>query len=109
MPLSTDLNIKFSKATSCRSNVWKVDDIDFENRRWFIIANGVEGNPSRKTVTNWFKIEKNGVDYKLRFCPSVCDGDYKFPCKDLGIYDKDSYKMLLDLSEESLKVKFKKA
>ncbi|KAK2642909.1 hypothetical protein Ddye_024672 [Dipteronia dyeriana] len=80
--LSTDQNIKFSASTICvQSTVWKLDSHDDSLGQWFVTTGGVEGNPGRETTSNWFKIEKFDDDYKLVFCPSVCD-----ICRDIGIY-----------------------
>ncbi|KAK6921316.1 Proteinase inhibitor I3, Kunitz legume [Dillenia turbinata] len=105
---STDLNIKFSAATICvQSTVWKLGDYDEATGQWFVGSGGVEGSPGRETTSNWFKIEKYDNDYKLVFCPSVCE-ECKVICKDLGIYIEDEIRRLA-LSDEPFKVMFKKA
>ncbi|KAA8518072.1 hypothetical protein F0562_015546 [Nyssa sinensis] len=72
--VSTDLNVKFSGATICvQSTVWKLD-LDESIGQYIVTTGGVEGNPSRETISNWFKIEILGDDYKLVFCPTVCSG-----------------------------------
>ncbi|KAK3212762.1 hypothetical protein Dsin_017468 [Dipteronia sinensis] len=84
--LSTDLNIKFSTVSTCvQSTVWKLDNFDESLGQWFGTTGGVEGNPGRETVGNWFKIEKFDGDYKLLFCPTVCD-ICRVVCRDIGIY-----------------------
>ncbi|KAJ8750133.1 hypothetical protein K2173_014048 [Erythroxylum novogranatense] len=106
--VSTDLNIKFSAATICvQSTLWKLDSFDESSGQWFVTTGGVEGNPGRETTSNWFKIEKYDDDYKLVFCPSVCDY-CKVLCRDVGIYNKDG-KRHLALSDMPFKVMFKKA
>ncbi|KAI5591139.1 hypothetical protein BDE02_04G058400 [Populus trichocarpa] len=107
--LSTDLNIKFPGPASCAATaVWKVEKYDELTSQMFISTSGVEGNPGPETVDNWFKIEKYGNDYKLVFCPTVCNDHCKVLCKDIGIYvDKEGFKRLA-LSDVPLKVKFKK-
>ncbi|RYR07052.1 hypothetical protein Ahy_B05g074369 [Arachis hypogaea] len=76
---------------------------------WFISTDGVAGNPGVNTVVNWFKIEKDGKDYNLSFCPSVCNCSTL--CRALGIFtDSDGTKHLA-LSDQvpTFKVMFKKA
>lgn len=103
IPLSTDLNVMFAAATTCvQSTVWKLDS------RWFVTTGGVKGNPGRQTVSNWFKIEKFDSDYKLRFCPTVCD-ICKVVCRDVGISIDQAGNRSLFLSDTPFKVMFKKA
>ncbi|KAK4858171.1 hypothetical protein QYF36_012145 [Acer negundo] len=108
--LSIDQNIKFSASTVCdQSTVWKLDSHDDSLGQWFVTTGGVEGNPSSRTTRNWFKIEKFDDDYKLVFCPSVCD-ICKVLCRDIGIYiDKATGIRRLALSDTPFKVMFKKA
>ncbi|KAK0578213.1 hypothetical protein LWI29_006831 [Acer saccharum] len=108
--LSIDQNIKFSASTDCvQSTVWKLDSHDDSLRQWFVTTGGVEGNPGRRTTSNWFKIEKFDDDYKLVFCPSVCD-ICKVLCRDIGIYiDQATGIRRLALSDTPFKVMFKKA
>ncbi|KAK4857398.1 hypothetical protein QYF36_000047 [Acer negundo] len=108
--LSTDQNIKFSASTICvQSTVWKLDSHDDSLGQWFVTTGGVEGNPGRETTNNWFKIEKFDDDYKLVFCPSVCD-TCRVLCRDIGIYiDQATGIRRLALSDTPLKVMFKKA
>ena len=106
--VSTHLNIKFSAATiSVQSTVWKLDNFDESTGQWFVTTGGVEGNPGRETTSNWFKIEKYDDDYKLVFCPTVCDF-CKVLCRDVGIYIEDGRRSLA-LSDVPFKVMFKKA
>lgn len=107
---STDLNIKFSAApaTTCiQSKVWKLDSYDDSLGQWFVTSGGVEGNPGPQTVSNWFKIEKFNDDYKLVFCPTVCNF-CKVICRDVGIFIKDGIRRLA-LSDQPFIVMFKKA
>ena len=108
--LSTDNNIKFSASTICvQSTVWKLDSHDDSLGQWFVTTGGVEGNPGRETTSNWFKIEKFDDDYKLVFCPSVCD-TCRVLCRDIGIYiDQATGIRRLALSDTPFKVMFKKA
>lgn len=109
--LSTDLNIKFSTSvavTIClqTSKVWKLDNFDESAGQWFVTSGGVEGNPGPKTISNWFKIEKYDDDYKLVFCPTVCNF-CKVLCRDVGIYVEDGIRRLV-LSDVPIKVMFKR-
>ncbi|CAF2109209.1 unnamed protein product [Brassica oleracea] len=100
--VSTDLNFKFS-ATS----IWNLDNVDEKTNQWFIGTCGVEGNPGRTTVGNWFKIDKYEDHYKILFCPSVCD-ICRVMCRDVGVFVQDGIRRLV-LSDVPLKVMFKRA
>ncbi|XP_009792285.1 kunitz trypsin inhibitor 5 [Nicotiana sylvestris] len=105
---STDLNIKFSAASICvQTTLWKLDDFDETTGKYFITIGGNEGNPGRETISNWFKIEKFERDYKLVYCPTVCNF-CKVICKDVGIFIQDGIRRLA-LSDVPFKVMFKKA
>ncbi|KAI4311842.1 hypothetical protein MLD38_036705 [Melastoma candidum] len=113
---STDLNIRFSSPghlnlTSCKdkcTSVWRLDGYDEKTRQWYVTTGGVEGNPGRQTVSNWFKIDKFRDDYKLVFCPSVCSF-CKVVCKDVGVFVEKGGNRSLVLNDEPLMVMFKKA
>lgn len=106
--VSTDLNIRFSAATICvQSTVWKLDSFDESTSQWFVTTGGIEGNPGRETTSNWFKIEKYDKDYKLVFCPTVCNF-CKVLCRDVGIYIVDGQRSLA-LNDVPFRVMFKKA
>ncbi|MGI4297463.1 Kunitz family serine protease inhibitor, partial [Klebsiella pneumoniae] len=107
--VSTDHNIKFSAATICaQSTVWRLDS-DESIGQLIVTSGGVEGNPGRETLSNWFKIEHYDDDYKLVFCPTVCN--FCRPvCGDLGIYiDENGTRRLAVNSDVPFKVVFKKA
>ncbi|PRQ15766.1 putative proteinase inhibitor I3, Kunitz legume [Rosa chinensis] len=109
--LSTDLNIKFSISAAViicleTSKVRKLDNFDESAGQWFVTSGGVEGNPGPKTISNWFKIEKYDDDYKLVFCPTVCNF-CKVLCRDVGIYLEDGIRRLA-LSDVPIKVMFKR-
>ena len=107
--VSTDQNIKFSAATICvQSTVWKLANFDDSTQQWFVTSGGVEGNPGRETVDNWFKIEKDEDDYKLVFCPTVCNF-CKVKCRDVGVFIDDAGVRRLALSDVPFKVMFKRA
>ncbi|XP_059643632.1 kunitz trypsin inhibitor 5-like [Cornus florida] len=108
--LITDQNIKFSAGTICvQSTVWQLAS-DESVGRSFVSTGGVEGNPGRATLSNWFRIEKYDEDYKLVFCPSVCgvNEGCRVLCGDLGIF-VDNGTRRLAVNEQPLKVIFKKA
>ncbi|PIA36847.1 hypothetical protein AQUCO_03200069v1 [Aquilegia coerulea] len=108
----TDLNIKFSAATICvQSTVWKLSNFDESTRQWFVTSGGVEGNPGRETIDNWFKIEKFAEeaddDYKLVFCPTVCNY-CKVICRDVGVFIDSKGVRRLALSDKPFKIMLKK-
>ncbi|KAL6319771.1 hypothetical protein AAG906_036829 [Vitis piasezkii] len=85
--VSTDHNIKFSASTTCvQSTLWKLEYDESSGQRF---------------------IEKYEDDYKLVFCPTVCDF-CKPVCGDIGIYIQNGYRRLA-LSDVPFKVMFKKA
>ncbi|KAI3705220.1 hypothetical protein L1987_75454 [Smallanthus sonchifolius] len=103
---STDLNIIFSALTICiQSNVWMLEE--YEGQR-IVTGHGVSGNPGVDTLSNWFKIEKYEDDYKLVFCPTVCDF-CKPVCGDIGVTITENGRRRLALSDVPFKVMFKKA
>ncbi|CAA7029509.1 unnamed protein product [Microthlaspi erraticum] len=102
IPVSTDLNFQFTTYT-----IWELDNFDETTNQWFVSTCGEIGNPGRETVDNWFKIDKFEGNYKIRFCPSVCNF-CKVMCRDIGVFVKDG-KRRLALSDVPLIVKFKKA
>ncbi|KAL4351341.1 hypothetical protein GQ457_06G013610 [Hibiscus cannabinus] len=107
--VSTDNNVKFSAATICvQSTVWKLSNFDESTRQWFVTSGGVEGNPGRETTGNWFKIEKFEDDYKLVFCPTVCNF-CKVLCRDVGVFTDDTGVRRLALTDVPFKVMFKRA
>ncbi|KAD5961931.1 hypothetical protein E3N88_13404 [Mikania micrantha] len=61
-----------------------------------------------ETLGNWFKIEKLEDDYKLVFCPTVCDF-CKPVCGDIGVTITENGIRRLVISEVPFKVMFKKA
>ncbi|KAF6153364.1 hypothetical protein GIB67_003554 [Kingdonia uniflora] len=104
---SADVNIVFSGATICvQSTAWRLGGVDKITGRRYVQSGGVVGNPGKGTVSNWFKIEKYNSDYKLVFCPSVCNF-CKVICGDLGVFIEDG-KRWLGLSDVPLSVFFKK-
>ncbi|KAI3809219.1 hypothetical protein L1987_25189 [Smallanthus sonchifolius] len=103
---SADLNIKFSSGTTCgKPAVWRVENV---NGQRVVSSLGVVGNPGGKTISNWFRIEKYENDYKIVFCPSVCKA-CRPACGDVGTTIAKNGRRSLLLSNEPLKVKFKKA
>lgn len=56
--VSTDLNIKFSAASICvQTTLWTLH-FDESVQKYIVTTGGVEGNPGRETLSNWFKIQK---------------------------------------------------
>ncbi|KAL5983004.1 hypothetical protein ACLOJK_017084 [Asimina triloba] len=106
--LSTDMNVVFSAVTICvQSTAWSLSFDKATNRR-YVSTGGEIGNPGRSTLSNWFKIEKyNNKDYKLVFCPGVCDF-CKVICGDLGIFVEDGRRWL-GFNGTAFPVMFKKA
>ncbi|XP_076925933.1 kunitz trypsin inhibitor 5-like [Bidens hawaiensis] len=104
---SIDLNIMFSgNVTICgKPSVWRREVM---NQQEFISSYGTVGNPSRDTLSNWFKIEKYGPGkgYKLVYCPTVCN-TCSPACGDIAV--ANDWQRTLILSNEPLVVMFKKA
>ncbi|PWA38190.1 kunitz family trypsin and protease inhibitor protein [Artemisia annua] len=95
---STDLNIMFLASSIClQSNVWMID----MHKKELI-------GPGPQTVSNWFKIEKYDKDYKLVFCPTVCNF-CKVVCGDIGVKIAENGKGHLAISDVPFKIMFKKA
>ncbi|XP_021722895.1 kunitz trypsin inhibitor 2-like [Chenopodium quinoa] len=113
IPLSTDLNIVFDVSSICvQSTGWKLTRFD-ETQRSYVGISGTIGNPSAQTLSNWFRIDKAGTgkyDYKIVFCPSVCELCRPI-CGELGVFiQKDGKRFLgLPFNDQPLLVKFKKA
>ncbi|KAK3406148.1 hypothetical protein EUGRSUZ_K02323 [Eucalyptus grandis] len=94
-------------AICMHSTVWRLGAYNEEVKQYFVESGGVLGSPGRETISNWFKIEKVDEDYKLVFCPTVCD-TCKVICRDVGVY-VDGATRRLALSDEPFRVMFKKA
>ncbi|KAL1356287.1 hypothetical protein HN51_008295 [Arachis hypogaea] len=104
--VSTDLNIKTNLTTICtESTVWKLDDFDSSSGQWFVTTGGVIGNPGKDTISNWFKIEKYDDDYKLVFCPTVCDF-CKPLCKNVGVFVDSNGNRRVALTDQPYKIRF---
>lgn len=104
--VSTDVNINVTLETACEeSTVWKLDDFDASAGHWFVTTGGVVGNPGKDTISNWFKIEKYEEDYKLVFCPTVCD-TCKPLCRNVGVFMDSNGNRRVALTDESYKVRF---
>ncbi|KAK1421221.1 hypothetical protein QVD17_23398 [Tagetes erecta] len=103
---SSDLNIKFTSGTTCgKPAVWRIEDV---NGQRVVSSRGVLGNPGRETISSWFKIVEYDSDYKIVFCPGVCN-TCRPACGDVGSTIAKNGRRSLLLSNEPLKVKFKKA
>lgn len=103
---ATDLNIIFSASSICvQSNVWVLEEYDGQ---LIVSAHGVAGNPGRETLSNWFQIQKYEDDYKLVFCPQVCN--FCRPvCGDIGVKITENGTRRLAISDVPFKVQFRKA
>ncbi|KAK7380147.1 hypothetical protein VNO78_32596 [Psophocarpus tetragonolobus] len=108
--ISDDVNIYFYAQTSCpQSTVWKLaDEVDASTKQWFVSTGGAFGSPGKKTLRNWFKIEKYDSDYMIRYCPTVCK-HCKVQCSDVGVYVDENQNKRLVLSNVPLKVRFQQA
>ncbi|KAI7753039.1 hypothetical protein M8C21_016794 [Ambrosia artemisiifolia] len=103
---STDLNIVFSASSICiQSNVWMIEEY---KGQLIVTGHGTAGNPGQDTLSNWFKIEKYEDDYKLVFCPTVCDF-CKPVCGDIGVKIDENGIRRLAISDVPFKIKFRKA
>ncbi|OIT04727.1 PREDICTED: kunitz trypsin inhibitor 2-like [Nicotiana attenuata] len=103
--VSTDLNIKYtSMIISDSSTVWRINT-ELIPQRHLVTVGGVEGNPGRETLSNWFRIDKYEDAYKLVYCPGVCETCRPF-CGDIGILVEGSKRVLFVGSNQPLKVKF---
>nr|XP_018630146.1 kunitz trypsin inhibitor 5-like [Nicotiana tomentosiformis] len=102
---STDLNIKYTAMIiSDLSTVWRINT-ELIPQRNLVTVGGVEGNPGRETLSNWFKIDKYEDAYKLVYCPGVCETCRPF-CGDIGILVEGSKRVMFVGSNQPLKVKF---
>lgn len=103
---STDLNIIFSASSICiQSNVWMLEEYEGQ---LIITGHGMSGNPGQETISNWFKIEKYEKDYKLVFCPTVCNF-CKPVCGDIGVKIAENGSRRLAISDVPFKIMFRKA
>ena len=103
--VSTDLNIKTDVKTNCtESTVWRVEYDDSTGQR-LVTTGGVIGNPGKDTLSNWFKIEKYENDYKLVFCPTVCNTCKPF-CGDVGVFLDSNGNQRVALTDKPYKVRF---
>lgn len=107
--LGTDLNVQFDAVTICASaNVWRLVSDDNLPNLYYVSTGGVLGNPGRETLSNWFGIQRYEDAYMFYFCPTVCD-TCRPVCGNIGVVIFDSGRRLLGLSNQPLKVAFKKA
>ncbi|KAJ0960262.1 hypothetical protein J5N97_001915 [Dioscorea zingiberensis] len=108
--LSTDVNVAFKAVTTCvQSTVWRLGGVESGNRR-YVVTGGLRGRPGLSTVSNWFRVETSGDsgrDYKLVFCPHVCDY-CKVLCGDLGVFVEGTGKRWLGFGGDYFPVMFKK-
>ncbi|XP_015069280.1 kunitz trypsin inhibitor 2-like [Solanum pennellii] len=105
--LSIDLNVKFMNIifSDNMSTVWTINTRLIPQRN-LVSVGGVEGNPGRDTLGNWFKIDKYEEAYKFVYCPGVCETCRPF-CGDIGILVEPNNKRVLFVgSDKPLKVTF---
>ncbi|XP_009614753.1 kunitz trypsin inhibitor 5-like [Nicotiana tomentosiformis] len=105
--ISSDLNIKFTSeiTLSNSSNVWRINT-ELIPQRYLVTVGGVEGNPGRETLSNWFRIDKYEDAYKLVYCPGVCETCSRTFCGDIGILVEGNERVLFVGSDKPLKVTF---
>ncbi|XVE58838.1 hypothetical protein DITRI_Ditri04bG0201200 [Diplodiscus trichospermus] len=114
--LSTDINIEFLpiRPRLCvTSTVWKLANYDLSTGKWWVITDGVKGNPGANTLTSWFKIEKfeklGYSGYIFSFCPSVCESCITL-CSNIGrAGDNGLIRLALDRDDLAWPFVFKKA
>ncbi|KAJ4820033.1 Trypsin inhibitor [Rhynchospora pubera] len=108
IPLSTDLNIDFYDIiTVCQQSVWQLSDPEGDSGSRYVRVGRVLENPGEETVNRWFKIETHPRgDYKLVFCPTVCE-TCRPVCGDIGLLSQGDSR-LLGLSDEPYRVVFKR-
>ncbi|KAE8692807.1 putative Kunitz family trypsin and protease inhibitor protein [Hibiscus syriacus] len=100
--VSTDFNVIFNASSICVQSTQWVLAFD-ESLQKFVVATS-----GRETLNNRFKIERFEDDYKLAFCPGVCD-TCRPVCGDLGVFIDDDGIRRLVLADEPLKVMFRRA
>ncbi|KAL8464846.1 hypothetical protein ACS0TY_034365 [Phlomoides rotata] len=109
--VSTDLNIIFNASSICvQSTQWQLAFNESINT-YFVGTGGVEGNPGRDTISNWFKIQPFESWYKLVYCPGVCN-TCRPVCGDLSILVQDSTRRLvlsLNRDDRPFLVQFRRA
>ncbi|CAN6463350.1 unnamed protein product [Victoria cruziana] len=107
--MSTDLNVEFFETNQCPEKaIWTLAPRDEARGQRFVRYGGVIGSPGPNTLNNWFRIEKDGDFYNLKFCPlSVCNTCKDVVCGVLGIYT-DAFNRWLVLEGQRFSIKFKK-
>ncbi|KAK4735007.1 hypothetical protein R3W88_009268 [Solanum pinnatisectum] len=87
--LSIDMNVKFtSMVISDSSTVWRINT-ELIPERYLVTIGGVEGNPGRETLGNWFNIDKPF-------------------CGEIGILEENGKRVLFVGRDPPLKVAFHK-
>ncbi|CAN6463348.1 unnamed protein product [Victoria cruziana] len=105
--LSTDMNVEFHEWNPCPEKpIWTLPSTDPVTGKRMVRYGGMMGNPGADTVNNWFRIEKEGENYKFVFCPSVCK-TCKAACEDLGLLYDNGQRWLV-LGGRPFAVKFQR-
>ena len=105
---STDLNVRFDVKTNCaESTVWRLQSDGSTGKR-IVSTGGVIGNPGKNTISNWFKILKDGNDYSLQFCPTVCN-TCRPACGNIGVVQDSNGNVLVGISDQPYKIRFQKS
>ncbi|GKD48454.1 Kunitz trypsin inhibitor 2-like protein [Tanacetum coccineum] len=99
---SSDLNIIFSGATTCGQRaIWRVED---SNGQRVVTSRGTFGSPGAGTISSWFRFDKFDNDYKIVFCPAVCN-TCRPACGEVGSTIAKNGRRSLLLSSNPLKIK----
>lgn len=110
--VNTDNNIRFINFSSpvvCpQSNVWKLDVNGELPPPYFVTTGGVEGNPGRDTLNNWFQIQKYEDAYQIVSCPNIPCQPCSILCGNIGIFVENGRRRLA-INQPSFKVVFRRA
>ncbi|KAJ4767314.1 Kunitz-type trypsin inhibitor [Rhynchospora pubera] len=97
----------FSEVDYGFPSVWQLSDPEGDSGSRYVRVGRVLENPGEETVNRWFKIETHPRgDYKLVFCPTVCE-TCRPVCGDIGLLSQGDSR-LLGLSDEPYRVVFKR-
>ncbi|KAL3512418.1 hypothetical protein ACH5RR_025135 [Cinchona calisaya] len=109
---NTDNNIwfvNFSSPIVCpQSNVWQLVADGESPPPYFVTIGGVEGNPGRDTLPNWFQIQKYEDAYQIVYCPNIPCQPCRVLCGNIGIF-VDNGRRRLAINQPPFKVVFRRA